>query len=102
MGAIEQVLSVCGGQINTAFVEVRSVGRKEAAASGVDREVSYLVTQFSLRVPIPPSRGRMTAYPPGLRLVLNGLQRGETAAPGSLTPGIPARRHLGAAQAKGR
>jgi hypothetical protein len=34
MGAIAQVLSVCGGQINTAFVEVRPVGRKEASASG--------------------------------------------------------------------
>jgi hypothetical protein len=35
-GAIErvqQVLSVCG-KINTAFVEVRPVGRKEAMASG--------------------------------------------------------------------
>jgi hypothetical protein len=36
-GAIErvqQVLSVCGRKINTAFVEVRPVGRKEAMASG--------------------------------------------------------------------
>jgi hypothetical protein len=32
--AIQQVLSTCGWQINTAFVEVRSVGRKEAEASG--------------------------------------------------------------------
>jgi hypothetical protein len=32
--AIEQVLATCGWQINTAFVEVRPVGRKEAMASG--------------------------------------------------------------------
>jgi hypothetical protein len=32
--AVEQVLAVYGWQINTAFVEVRSVGRKEAPASG--------------------------------------------------------------------
>jgi hypothetical protein len=32
--AVEQVLAACGWQINTAFVEVRSVGRKEAEASG--------------------------------------------------------------------
>jgi hypothetical protein len=32
--AVEQVLAVYGWQINTAFVEVRSVGRKEALASG--------------------------------------------------------------------
>src|SRR3989449_2558229 len=32
--AIEQVLAACGWTINTAFVEVRSVGRKEALASG--------------------------------------------------------------------
>jgi hypothetical protein len=31
--AVQQVLAVCGWQINTAFVEVRSVGRKEALAS---------------------------------------------------------------------
>jgi hypothetical protein len=31
---VEQVLVVCGWQINTAFVEVRPVGRKEALASG--------------------------------------------------------------------
>src|SRR5262249_5153965 len=42
--AVEQVLAACGWQINTAFVEVRSVGRKEAEASGVDREVINLVT----------------------------------------------------------
>jgi len=34
MGAIEQVLSMSGWKINTAFVEVRPVGRKEASASG--------------------------------------------------------------------
>jgi hypothetical protein len=34
IGAIEQVLSVYGWKINTAFVEVRPVGRKEAEASG--------------------------------------------------------------------
>ena len=44
-------------------------------------------------IPTPPGAG-VTAYPPGLRLVLNGLKRGETADPGSLTPGIPSRRHL--------
>ena len=33
--AIEQVLAACGWTINTAFVEVRSVGRKEALASGL-------------------------------------------------------------------
>jgi hypothetical protein len=32
--AVQQVLAACGWQINTAFVEVRSVGRKEALASG--------------------------------------------------------------------
>jgi hypothetical protein len=32
--AVEQVLASCGWQINTAFVEVRPVGRKEASASG--------------------------------------------------------------------
>jgi hypothetical protein len=31
---VKQVLAACGWQINTAFVEVRSVGRKEAEASG--------------------------------------------------------------------
>ena len=50
-------------------------------------------------IPTPLGAG-VTAYPPGLRLVLNGLQRGYTADPGSLTPGIPSRRHLWAAQAK--
>jgi hypothetical protein len=34
LGAIEQVLAACGWTINTAFVEVRPVGRKEALASG--------------------------------------------------------------------
>jgi hypothetical protein len=32
--AVEQVLTACGWQINTAFIEVRPVGRKEALASG--------------------------------------------------------------------
>ena len=32
--AIEQVLTACGWTINTAFVEVRPVGRKEVEASG--------------------------------------------------------------------
>jgi len=32
--AIEQILATCGWTINTAFVEVRPVGRKEATASG--------------------------------------------------------------------
>ncbi len=32
--AIEQILATCGWTINTAFVEVRPVGRKEASASG--------------------------------------------------------------------
>jgi hypothetical protein len=32
--AVDQVLSACGWQINTSFVEVRPVGRKEALASG--------------------------------------------------------------------
>ena len=32
--AIAQVLAACGWSINTAFVEVRPVGRKEALASG--------------------------------------------------------------------
>ena len=32
--AIAQVLATCGWTINTAFVEVRPVGRKEASASG--------------------------------------------------------------------
>jgi hypothetical protein len=34
LAAVEQVLAACGWQINTAFIEVRSVGRKEAEASG--------------------------------------------------------------------
>jgi hypothetical protein len=42
----------------------------------------------------------VTAYPPVSRLALQGLQRGETADPGSLMPGIPSRRHRGTAQAK--
>ena len=32
--AVQQVLAACGWQINTAFIEVRPVGRKEASASG--------------------------------------------------------------------
>jgi len=32
--AVQQVLAACGWQINTAFVEVRPVSRKEAEASG--------------------------------------------------------------------
>jgi hypothetical protein len=32
--AVQQVLAACGWTINTAFVEVRPVGRKEALASG--------------------------------------------------------------------
>src|SRR5262249_35341872 len=32
--AVQQVLAACGWQINTAFIEVRPVGRKEALASG--------------------------------------------------------------------
>jgi hypothetical protein len=32
--AVDQVLAVCDWQSNTAFVEVRPVGRKEAEASG--------------------------------------------------------------------
>jgi hypothetical protein len=40
------------------------------------------------------------AYPPGLRLVLQGLKRGYMAEPGSLTLGIPSRKPLWAAQAK--
>jgi hypothetical protein len=32
--AIEKVLAACGWTINTAFIEVRPVGRKEALASG--------------------------------------------------------------------
>ena len=31
---VNAVLAACGWQINTAFVEVRPVGRKEALASG--------------------------------------------------------------------
>jgi len=34
LDAVEQRLAACGWQINTAFVEVRPVGRKEAEASG--------------------------------------------------------------------
>ena len=34
LATVEQVLAACGWQINTAFVEVRPVGRKEAEASG--------------------------------------------------------------------
>jgi hypothetical protein len=32
--AVERVLAACGWKINTAFIEVRPVGRKEALASG--------------------------------------------------------------------
>jgi hypothetical protein len=32
--AVDQVFAPCGWQINTAIVEVRPVGRKEAKASG--------------------------------------------------------------------
>jgi hypothetical protein len=32
--AIAQILAPCGWKLNTAFVEVRPVGRKEASASG--------------------------------------------------------------------
>jgi hypothetical protein len=32
--AVQQVLAACGWQINTAFMEVRPVGRKEASVSG--------------------------------------------------------------------
>ena len=32
--AVEQVLAACGWHINTAFIEVRPVSRKEATASG--------------------------------------------------------------------
>jgi hypothetical protein len=31
---VKHVLAACGWQINTAFIEVRPVGRKEASASG--------------------------------------------------------------------
>jgi hypothetical protein len=34
MERVQQVLSAYGRKINTAFVEVRPVGRKEALASG--------------------------------------------------------------------
>jgi hypothetical protein len=34
LAAVEQVLAPLGWQINTAFVEVRPVGRKEVPASG--------------------------------------------------------------------
>jgi hypothetical protein len=34
LAAIEQVLATHGWHINTAFIEVRPVGRKEASASG--------------------------------------------------------------------
>jgi hypothetical protein len=32
--AVEQILAACGWQINTSFVEVRPVGRKETLVSG--------------------------------------------------------------------
>jgi len=32
--AVDRVLVACGWQINTAFIEVRPVGRKEALVSG--------------------------------------------------------------------
>jgi hypothetical protein len=34
MGAIAQVLAVCGWKLNTAFVEVRPVGRKRTEVLG--------------------------------------------------------------------
>jgi hypothetical protein len=60
----------------------------------------HLGTPLSMRGHIPPPGAGGTAYPPGLRRVLHGLQRGAPAAPGRLTPGIPSRRHLWAAQAQ--
>jgi hypothetical protein len=32
--AVEQVLAACGWRINTSFIEVRPVGRKETSVSG--------------------------------------------------------------------
>jgi hypothetical protein len=32
--AVQQVLAACGWQINTAFIEVRSVGRKRTEVFG--------------------------------------------------------------------
>ena len=46
--AVQQVLAACGWQINTAFVEVRPVGRKEASASG--ETARYL---FTLELSVP-------------------------------------------------
>jgi hypothetical protein len=43
--AIQQALATCGWQINTAFVEVRPVGRKEATAS---RQTTRLRCTFHL------------------------------------------------------
>ena len=37
--AVDHVLAALGWQINTAFVEVRPVGRKEAFGFRVDREL---------------------------------------------------------------
>jgi hypothetical protein len=34
MERVQQILSVCGRKINTAFVEVRPVGRKDTSVSG--------------------------------------------------------------------
>src|SRR5262249_44314860 len=69
--AVQQVLPACGWQINTAFVEVRSVGRKEAELPGrprgkyepcnavfhkdASRTTSSKWTIFSGRVPVMQS-----------------------------------------------
>jgi hypothetical protein len=34
MEAIKQILAACGWKLNTSFVEVRPVGRKETSVSG--------------------------------------------------------------------
>ena len=68
------------GVINTAYIEVRPVGRKEARSFRVDREVIInLVTQFSMRVQVPPSRCRSDSVSPR---PATGSQRSEAGING--------------------
>ena len=60
-----------------------------------------LVTQFFMRVQLPPSRCRSDSLSPRPATGSPRSERGDTADPGSLTPGIPSSRHLWAAPAKG-
>ena len=81
------------GGINTADIEVRPVGGKEAGVSGETARSRGTLSPRNAAVhagasPSLPGAG-VPAYPPGLRLVLNGLTRGETADTWSPPSGSP-------------